>query len=99
MRSRSRSMPLPRAVQPPAVLRSPAPRVQRATPEAAPGKAPGAPLDEYLGKRETAQTVPARGALSVHPEIPDTLRTKPLAQRAALDARLARARKLGHRLA
>jgi hypothetical protein len=66
--------------------------VQRIATEAPPGQAPGASLDEYLGKRETAQTVPTRGALSVHPEIPDTLRSKPM------NGALERAAALGHRL-
>ena len=53
-------------------------------------------LNEYLTKRETAQTVPPRWALATHPEIPDTLQAKPAARSG--EARLQRARLLGHRL-
>lgn len=49
------------------------------------------PLGEYLRKRETAQSVPPAGALSVHGEIPDTLQAK------SLPGALARAEALGHR--
>lgn len=62
----------------------PAPRVQ--------AKSEEGPLGEYLRKRETAQSVPPRGALSVHAELPDTLQAKPLA------GALQRAQALGHRV-
>jgi hypothetical protein len=72
------------------VLRAPERRVQ-----AAPN--PKGRLDEYLTRRETAQTVPPGQALSAHPEVPDTLQTKRDGGDAgALDARLQRARRLGH---
>ncbi len=71
-------------------LRLPEPRVQAQSQSLGSGR-----LDEYLTRRETAQSVPPRQALSAHPEVPDTLQTK--RDPAALEARVQRARLLGHR--
>lgn len=82
----------------PQVSRVPA-RVQAKTPGEDPAREASRQLDPYLVKRENARTVPAPGANGAGPAKADTLQTKPLpGADPGLDARLARARLLGHQV-